>query len=153
MRLAKKLGWRLRAIKDCITAPGGGPYLQAYPAAPTHGVHAEQWRGNRSAHIIAHAAVLTNMTWSLPGAAFWAASRAYSLYAMTTLAADIADPTYMYPAPNKVLWAASAWVFWQFATTRLYLQGTDVSAQDVCLAPRLHHILTSLPYLKVEFKS
>lgn len=30
-----------------------------------------------------------------------------------------------------------------------YLQGTDISAQDICLAPRLHHILTSLPYLKV----
>ena len=31
-----------------------------------------------------------------------------------------------------------------------YLQGTDISAQDMCLAPRLHHILTALPYLKVE---
>ena len=30
-----------------------------------------------------------------------------------------------------------------------YLQGADVSAQDMCLAPRLHHILTALPYLKV----
>lgn len=30
-----------------------------------------------------------------------------------------------------------------------YLQGTDISAQDMCLAPRLHHILTALPYLKV----
>ncbi len=30
-----------------------------------------------------------------------------------------------------------------------YLQGEDISAQDMCLAPRLHHILTALPYLKV----
>lgn len=30
-----------------------------------------------------------------------------------------------------------------------YLQGTDISAQDLCLAPRLHHILTALPHLKV----
>ena len=30
-----------------------------------------------------------------------------------------------------------------------YLQGVDISAQDMCLAPRLHHILTALPYLKV----
>jgi len=71
---------------------------------------------------------------------------------MTTLATGIVDLTYMYPAPNEVLWAASAWS-WQILITRLYLQGTDVSAQDVCLAPRLHHILTSLPYLKVEHNS
>ena len=31
-----------------------------------------------------------------------------------------------------------------------YLQGADISAQDMCLAPRLHHILTALPYLKVH---
>ena len=30
-----------------------------------------------------------------------------------------------------------------------YLQGADISAQDMCLAPRLHHILTALPFLKV----
>ena len=31
-----------------------------------------------------------------------------------------------------------------------YLQGADISAQDMCLAPRLYHILTALPYLKVH---
>jgi len=87
-----------------------------------------------------------------PGAALRAASRDALCNAMTKFAASIADPTYMYPAPSKVLWAASGWI-WQFPLSRLYLQGTDVSAQDVCLAPRLHHILTSLPYLKVEYKS
>ena len=34
-----------------------------------------------------------------------------------------------------------------------YLQGADISAQDMCLAPRLHHILTALPYLKVCAKA
>ena len=32
-----------------------------------------------------------------------------------------------------------------------YLQGPNISAQDMCLAPRLHHILTALPYLKVQY--
>jgi len=35
--IGQEAGVAPASYKDRITVPGGGPYLQAYPAAPTHG--------------------------------------------------------------------------------------------------------------------